>query len=186
MPTGAQPVSKSAKLAGALCPAPSGAHETSHIASASSQLEQGAHKEIQAHRGIRGLHLGDPGLARAHSFCDLGLRQALTLPGIPQPPGQGELRLDELLLLRSEMEELGGVADAPAGRLKPLLLLRLRLSPSWSHRSRNPASSRASGLKGGVLISPFSQTRGLGCAVTCAPGNDFDFNLREQHAERRL
>src|ERR1041384_4610228 len=42
---------------------------------------------------------------------------------------------------------------------------RLRRSPSWRRRSKTPASTRAAAEKGGVLISPWSQTSGFSDAA---------------------
>src|SRR5260370_8258848 len=55
---------------------------------------------------------------------------------------------------------------------------RARLSPFCNLRSRKPASSRASALKGGVFTSPFNQTSGLFSVRAMVPYVQYDINGR--------
>jgi len=55
---------------------------------------------------------------------------------------------------------------------------RPRLSPSCNLRSRNPASTRASALKGGVFTSPFNQTSGLFSVRAMISYVQYDINER--------
>jgi len=59
-------------------------------------------------------------------------------------------------------------------------------SPSWSRRSSVPASTRAAFVKGGILISPRSQTNSLRSEPMIASYVGFDILSTGVRSEDRL
>src|SRR6185437_987631 len=104
-----------------------------HVRSLRPCRERRFHNQVQRHRRIARLELGDSRLTRVKSISQAVLRELGALTCRAHEVAKRQLQVNERALFRGQVKKFSRRADMPPGRLEhPSLLCIHTQSPSWT------------------------------------------------------